>query len=173
MLDREQQHAAGAVEGKGNAAPATFGSGCAVATVAGFDRTGREATGVEFGATGLDVRGREREADQSVAVRVEPHLEHRPGGSVAVGSEQLEVGVLDAEQHVRGSAVGMHAAPRRREAEDAAVVGFGGVEVAHREDHVVEGVQQGSHGPEDGTKAGTSPDQRRAFASALAPTRAR
>ena len=61
--------------------------------------------------------------------------------AVALGREQLEIGVVEPEQRVRGALSRMFAAPRGAPREQRGVAARGVGEVAHREDHVVERIE--------------------------------
>jgi hypothetical protein len=71
-------------------------------------------------------------------VLLEPAADTGGERSLTRGREQLEVGVLQAEERVRGAVRGMAAMPGRLPPEEAPVGGGGAREVADGEHDVVE-----------------------------------
>ena len=148
VLDREHQRSARFVRRQDHVPPGALVRARGIAAGAGNRVGRRQAAGAQLAHAGVGVVGAERHSDQPLAVAVEPRAQHRRAAALAHRPEQLEVGVLEPEQRVRGALTRVRAAPRRRATEQRRV-GLGRrLEVAHADDHVVERVQHAPSLPE-------------------------
>jgi hypothetical protein len=143
VLDREEQHTARLVEGKRHAPPRPHGARLHVAPDTPLHGLRREPPCHEPGVTGVRVVGAERQPDRPLAAAREVRLEGRPHRTLTGRREQLEVGVLETEQHVRRADAGVLAPPRRTPPQQPRVAAGRDVEIGNGEDDVVECVQHG------------------------------
>ena len=86
----------------------------------------------------LDVVHREGQAREPFALGVENGAQPLRARTVARGRDQLRRDIGELEDRGLGPAAGRGRAPARRAAEQALIGGDPGVEIAHRDDHVVE-----------------------------------
>jgi hypothetical protein len=147
VLDDHQRQAAGRRGGQQRARPAArlrrLGRdlGRRGAT---FPRAGvldSDAAAAQGRRAGVDVVAAEGEREQSVAA-LRDGLGNAPAqASLAGAGDQLDVGVLEPKQRIRGAGAGVNTAPRRRSAEQLRGAFGCGREIADGDDRVIEGVQ--------------------------------
>ena len=88
----------------------------------------------------LDVVHREGQAREPFPLGVEDRAQARRGGAVARGRDQLRRDIGELEDRGLGPAARRLRPPARGAAEQALVGGDPRVEIAHRDDHVIERV---------------------------------
>lgn len=148
VLDREQVHAARRGQRQDHVAPAPHGTR-RLLTAFPRDRLPHlDAPLMQDPHAGLGIGGPEGERERPFAMLLEMGEECAADGAFSHGREQLEVGVLETEQAVRGAKPRVGAAPGDGTPQEVGVDARRGREVAHRNDDVVDRVE---HGPEHTT----------------------
>ena len=139
-LDQEHAHAVGRRRRGARAAPAAARAGGAVHALRGDDRLGIEAEPGEPAMRVLDVVHREGQAREPFTLGVEDRAQALRAGAVARGRDQLRRHVGELEDRGLGPAARRLRPPARGAVEEALVGGDPHLEIADRDDHVVERV---------------------------------